>query len=235
MSLTLTTRHVGTVYIIQCTGRIVFGEDERALDAAIDHAERGFSRMVLNMSGVTRLDSMGLGLLVRQNTFLARQGGGIHLAAAPPFVTALLDLTMVSSTLRSFETEEEAILAFHDGTHAQKPVTRRDGVDMLIFDPSPDLCTFARTVLSQRGFNVRTTCSYGDARLLLRVHPADYILIGPCSAQMTPETAARGFASIVPAASILQLGPDFKSHDALQATEILLQMFNIGGQSQPPA
>ena len=233
MPLELSTRHVGSVYVIQCTGRIVFGEDERALDAAIDHAERGFSRIVLNLSGVTRLDSMGLGLLVRQTTYLARNGGGIHLAAAPSFVKDLLDLTKTSATLRSFETEEEAILAFADGAPYRRPAAGR-GPSLLIFDPSPDLCTFARTVLTQYGFNVHTTCSFGDAKLLLRVDPADYILVGPCSAQTPPEMASRGLAAIAPQASIFQLGADFKSHDALHATEILLQMFNLGGASQLP-
>lgn len=233
MSLTLSTRHVGSVYVIQCTGRIVFGDDEKALDAAIDHAERGFSRIVLNLSGLTRLDSMGLGLLVRQATYLAKHGGGIHLAAAPSFVTDLLDLTRVT-VLRSFATEEEAILAFHDGTHARRPETAR-GPSLLVFDPSPDLCTFARTVLAQHGYNVRTTCSFGDAKLLLRVDPADYILIGPCNPQLPPEMAANGLTAIAPNASILHLGPDFKSHDALHATEILLHTFGIDSAPQPPA
>jgi anti-anti-sigma factor len=234
MSLTLSTRHSGSVYVIQCTGRIVYGEEERTLDAALDHAEREFSRIVLNLSGVTRLDSMGLGLLARHSTRLAKRGGAVHLVGSPSFVTSLLDLTKLSAIIPNFENEDEAILAFHDRAPAQKSEVER-GPRLLIFDPSADLCTFARTVLSQRGFNVRTTCSFGDAKLLLRVDRADYILVGPCSAQLPPEMAARGLAAIAPQASILQLGSDFKSHDALEATELLLQMFGMGGTSQTPA
>jgi anti-anti-sigma factor len=234
MSLELTTRHVGSVYIIQCTGRIVFGDDERILDAALDHAERGFCRIVLNLSAVTRLDSMGLGLLTRHATRLAKEGGGIHLAASPSFVTTLLDLTQMSAIIRTFETEEEAILAFADGVRAQNS-TRPRGPSLLIFDPSPDLCTFARTVLSQRGFNVRSTCSFGDAKLLLRVDSADYILVGPCSAQLPSEMVAHGLGAIAPNASILHLGADFKSHDALEASRRLLDLFGMTGSSQMPA
>jgi hypothetical protein len=47
--------------------------------------------------------------------------------------------------------------------------------------------------------------------------------------------AARGLAAIAPQASILQLNSDFKSHDALEATELLLEMFGMGGTSQAPA
>ena len=234
MSLTLSTRHVGSVYIIQCTGRIVYGDDERTLDAALDHAERGFSRIVLNLSAVTRLDSMGLGLLTRHATRLAKEGGALHLAASPSFVTSLLDLTQMSAIIRSFESEDEAILAFSDGVRTQNSARGR-GPNLLIFDPSPDLCTFARTVLSQRGFNVRSTCSFGDAKLLLRVDSADYILVGPCTAQLPPDMAANGLAAIAPHASVLQLGSDFKSHDALEASKRLLEMFGISDASQNPA
>ena len=234
MSLTLSTRHIGSVYVIQCTGRIVYGEEERTLDAALEHAERGFSRVVLDLSGITRLDSMGLGLLARHATRLAKRGGAIHLAGSPPFVTTLLDLTRMSAIIPNFESEDEAILAFLDRSPAPKSEAER-GPRLLIFDPSADLCTFARTVLSQRGFNVQTTCSFGDAKLLLRVDRADYILVGPCSIQLPSETAARGLAAIAPQASILQLSSDFKSHDALQATELLLQMFGMGDTPQVPA
>jgi hypothetical protein len=40
---------------------------------------------------------------------------------------------------------------------------------------------------------------------------------------------------MAPQVSVLQLTPDFKSHDALHATELLLQMFGMGSASQAPA
>lgn len=231
MPLTLSTRHLGSVYVVHCSGPIVHGQEAAALDAALDHAERQFSRIVLNVSAISRLDSMGLGLLVRHSTRVAKRGGGIHLAGSPPFVTNLLDLTRVNTIIPNFADEDGAIQSFLRGHSAETPGNR--GPRLLIFDPSADLCTFARTVLSQHGFSVRTTCSFADARLLLRVDRADFILIGPCNAQLPPETAARELAAISPQASILQLDPDFKSRDALDASERLLQMFGMNGSSLP--
>jgi anti-anti-sigma factor len=233
MPLTLSTRHLGSVYVVHCAGPIVHGQEAAALDAALDHAERQFSRIVLNVSGVSRLDSMGLGLLVRHSTRVAKRGGAIHLAGSPPFITNLLDLTRVSAIIPSFADEDEAIRSFLSGNSTEKPADR--GPRLLIFDPSADLCTFARTILSQHGFSVRTTCSFADARLLLRVDRADYILVGPCNSQLPSETAARDLAAVAPQAAILQLSQDFKSHDALHASELLLQMFGINGASQLPA
>ena len=83
-----------------------------ALDATLDHAERTFSRIVLNVSDISRLDSMGLGLLVRHSTRVAKRGGAIHLAGSPPFVTNLLDLTKLSSIIPNFANEDEAIRLF---------------------------------------------------------------------------------------------------------------------------
>lgn len=230
MPLTLSTRHCGSVYIVQCAGPIVHGEEEAALDATLDHAERTFSRIVLNMSDISRLDSMGLGLLVRHSTRVAKRGGAIHLAGSPPFVTNLLNLTQVSRIIPNFADEDAAILSFLDRTATEKSSER--GPRILIFDPSPDLCTFARTILSQRGFSVRTTCSFADARLLLRVDRTDYILVGPCTTQLPPSTVASELAALAPQATILQLDANFKSRDALEASETLLQMFGITGASQ---
>jgi anti-anti-sigma factor len=232
MPLTLSTRHCGSVYVVQCAGLIVHGEEERALDATLDHAERTFSRIVLNVSDISRLDSMGLGLLVRHSTRVAKRGGAIHLAGSPPFVTNLLDLTQVCKIIPNFADEDEAILSFLGTATAERPSER--GPRLLVFDPSADLCLFARTILAHRGFSVRTTCSFGDAKLLLRVDRADFILVGPCNAQLPPAIVASELAALAPQASIMQLDADFKSRDALQASESLLQMFGVSGASQLP-
>ncbi|HZQ44300.1 MAG TPA: STAS domain-containing protein [Acidobacteriaceae bacterium] len=232
MPLTLSTRHYGSVYVVQCAGPIVHGEEEQALDATLDHAERTFSRIVLNVSGISRLDSMGLGLLVRHSTRVAKRGGAIHLAGSPPFVTNLLDLTRVRTIIPTFANEDEAIQSFLGRPSPEKPA--EPGPRLLIFDPSADLCTFARTVLSQHGFSVRTTCSFSDAKLLLRVDRPDHILVGPCTTQLPSDTVAQELAAIAPQASILQLDSDFKSRDALEASQTLLQMFGITNSSQLP-
>lgn len=234
MPLTLTPRHSGSVYILDCAGEIVYGPEERALEAALEHAQHQFSRFVLNLSGVTRLDSMGLGLLVRHYTRIARRGGAIHLAGSPDFVTNLLDLTRLSTTIPNFDTEDEAILSFQNRAAATTSDARR-GPRLLVFDPSPDLCIFARSILSRHGFDVRTTCAFGDAKLLLRADQVDFVLVGPGTAQLPPEVAARDLSAAAPRASILQLGTDFMSHDATKATEILLEVCGLSGTSQLPS
>jgi anti-anti-sigma factor len=230
MSLTLTSRFCGNVYIIHCAGRIVAGKNEMTLEAALDHAEREFTRLVLNLSEVTRMDSIGLGLLVRHLSRLHKRGGAIRLAAPQPFVAHLLGITKLSTLLRCYPTEEEAILSFL-GQHTPHNTEEKRGPRILVFDQSADLCMFVRTVLAQHGFDVRTSCSFRDAKILLRADEVDYVLVGPGTPQLSSEKVAKEMSALAPKATALQLSPDFKAHDAIDAAEALLQMFRVGGTS----
>ena len=78
MLLSLKSRFVGNVYVIECVGRIVLGEEVKALEAALEVAEREFTQIVLNLSEVSRLDSIAMGLLVRYAERLGKRGGAGH-------------------------------------------------------------------------------------------------------------------------------------------------------------
>src|SRR6202035_5362547 len=112
MLLKLTSRFVGDVYVIECVGRVVLGDEVKALETALVVAEREFARIVLNLGEVNRLGSIAMGLLVRYAERLGKRGGGLRLAAPPAFVTNLLNMTKLSGMLPSYLTEEEAIVSF---------------------------------------------------------------------------------------------------------------------------
>ena len=228
MLLSLHSRFVGNVYVIQCTGRIVLGEEVKALEAALDQGAHEFSRFVLNMGELDRLDSIGIGLLVRYAERMRKRGGDIRVAAPPPFLVKLLDMTKLSSLLQSHPTEEEAILSFLKERPAEKTQERR-GASVLVVDESADMCVFVRTVLSRHGFDVRSTCSFRDAKILLGVEDVDYILVGPGTPQLSPEMVVRSLAALAPRATALRLAADFRIRDAHEATEALLQMFRVTG------
>lgn len=230
MSLAVTSRFCGNVYIIACEGRIMAGHESTILEAALDQAEQEFSCFVLNLSKVSRMDSMGLGLLVRHGTRLANRRGSIRLADPQPFVAHLLTITKLNGFLKSYPTEAEAIESFL-GPCPPPTKEAKTGPTLLVFDQSPDLCIFVRTVLAQHGFNVKTVCSLRDAKVLLCADKVDYILIGPCTPQLTSQMVAKQLASLAPKAAALQLSPDFHSNNATQAAQTLLQMLGIGGVS----
>ena len=230
MLLTLKSRFVGNVYVIQCVGRIVLGEEVKALEAAMEFAEREFTQIVLNLSEVNRLDSIAMGLLVRYAERLGKRGGGLRLAGPPAFVTNLLNMTKLSTMLPGYATEEEAIVSFLQQGSGQEAQERR-GPRVLLFDESADLCAFVRTVLMGQGYDVRSTCSFRDAKILLRVDAVEYIVVGPSTPRLSAETVVQSLAALSPKANVLQLAADFKIRDAQEATDALLEMFGGGAAS----
>ena len=226
MPLTLKSRFVGNVYIIQCSGRIVIGPEVKELEAALDDAAHEFSRFVLSLAELTRLDSIGLGLLVRFTERLHKRGGDIRLAAPPAFLVTLLELTQLSSTLRCFATEEEAILSFLKQRPAEDAAAQKQrGPRVLFLDESSELCVFVRTILRQQGLDVRSSCSFSDARLLLQVDTVDYLLVGPGTPERSSAKVLGSLTPLAPKAIALHLDDDFKDRDAQDATNALLQLF----------
>ena len=224
MLLSLNSRFVGNVYIIRCVGRVVLGDEVKSLETMLETGTREFNKVVLDLSEVNRLDSIAMGLLVRYAERLGKAGGGLRLAAAPPFVVNLLNMTKLSTILPSYATEEEAIVSFLKQRSAGEAQETR-GARVIVVDESADLCTFVRTVLTQHGYDVKSTCSFRDARILLGVDSVEYILVGPGNPQLSSETVLKTLTGLAPNAKALQLAADFKIRDAREATDALLQMF----------
>jgi anti-anti-sigma factor len=228
MLLALKSRFVGNVYVIECVGRVVLGEEVKSLEAALEFAEREFTQIVLNLTEVNRLDSIAMGLLVRYAERLGKRGGGLRLAGSPAFVTNLLNMTKLSTMLPNYATEEEAIVSFLQETSGRTTQERR-GPRVLIFDESADLCVFVRTVLMGQGYDVRSTCSFRDAKILLRVEGVEYIVVGPSTPRLSADTVVQSLTALSPNANVRQLAPDFKIRDAQEATDALLEMFGGRG------
>ena len=141
-------------------------------------------------------------------------------------MTNLLNITKLSGLLQSFPTEDEAIVSFLKQGAGQESM-RRSGPRVLVFDESPDLCVFVRTVLVAHGFDVRSTCLFRDARILLGVDGVDYIVVGPSTPQLSAEKVVASLTALSPKAKPMRLDADFKIRDAREATNALLHMFNL--------
>ena len=111
MPLDLTTQFTDNIYVLHCDGAIVLGPEATALEALLERSSHATSRIILNLSKVLRLDSMGLGLIVRHMAALRKRGGDLRLAAPSPFVVSLLEHTLLSTVLQSFPTDKEALIS----------------------------------------------------------------------------------------------------------------------------
>ena len=112
MKLSLETRNRGDVMIVYCQGRIVYRDEAAALSRLVEEVlERG-SKVVLDLSGVTSIDSAGIGELISLHTRAQSQNAVLKYASPRPLVRDLLDLTNVDSVLEIHSGVSEALAAF---------------------------------------------------------------------------------------------------------------------------
>ena len=109
MNLSLETRQSGEVMVIHCEGRIVYRDEAAALSRAVGKALQHTRGVVLDLAGVRRVDSAGLGELVLVHTSAESEGKTVKLAGANAHVRELLKLTNLSSVLESYPSVAEAI------------------------------------------------------------------------------------------------------------------------------
>lgn len=230
MALSLDTRFCGDVFILSCRGQIMIGPDVQALEACLHQAEREFSRLVFTLGQVTRLDSTGLGMIVRQLDKLRRRGGDLRIAEPPPFLSQLLGITRLAGFLKTFPTEDEAVQSFLSEPAAGAAFDT-PGRRVLVIDPSADLGAFVRAVLTQHGYQVGCASLLHDARMLLRFRPADFIVFGPDTDHAAAQAGMQALQSIAPQAVALELTPEFRAFDALRGAEVLLELFQAGAPS----
>jgi anti-sigma B factor antagonist len=223
MSLSVDARHCGTVYVIRCTGRIVAGEELGVLEASISRGLREFLRFVLHVGDVNRLDSTGVGLLVRFLSHTRNRGGDFRLAAAPPFLSDLLRMTKLAGIFRVYDSEEEAIVSFLKEPKAASPGDASVGPMALFVDQSPDLCAFVRALLHHHGYEVLSTCRIHDAKMLLAATKFDYIVLGPDSSKLPSDNVVAALKSLASGAATVQLQSGFKYEDPERAGLELLR------------
>jgi len=161
---------------------------------------------------------------VRYSDRMRRRGGDLRLAAPPKFLMDLLKITKVGASLESYTTEDQAIQSYLRERPARKAQAKQ-GPRVIVVDESADLCVFVRTVLTQHGYDVRSTCSFRDAKTLLQVDGVEYILVGPSTPQLSAETVLNSLTALAPMAKALQLDPEFKIRDVQEASDALLQLF----------
>jgi len=114
MQLKLTVRTVQDILVVNCDGRVVFGEESAELRDSVRKLLGQNSQIVLNLGGVTYIDSGGLGTLVSLYTTAHNAGGAIKLCNLTQRVGDLLQVTKLLTVFEVYPTEEEAIRSFRE-------------------------------------------------------------------------------------------------------------------------
>ncbi|HXM66105.1 MAG TPA: STAS domain-containing protein [Candidatus Acidoferrum sp.] len=112
MQLKLATRNKDGVLLVDCNGRIVFGEESSLLRDTVKKAISENNRIVLNLGEVNYIDSGGLGTLVALHTTARNAGGTIKLASLTRRVVDLLQITKLLTVFDVYNSEAEAVESF---------------------------------------------------------------------------------------------------------------------------
>ena len=112
MSLKVTARTTDGVKVIDCAGRIVFGDESSQLRDAVKKDLADSNRIVLNLADVTYIDSGGIGTMVGLFTSARNAGGDIKLANLTKRVSDLLQITKLITVFESYDDVPKAVAAF---------------------------------------------------------------------------------------------------------------------------
>jgi anti-sigma B factor antagonist len=106
-------RQNGDVTILDLSGRITIGSGEEALRSNMQEIlNSGAKKVVINMGGVTMIDSSGIGELVSAYTTATNRGTKLKLANLPAKVSDILTITQLITVFDVYDSEAEAVQSF---------------------------------------------------------------------------------------------------------------------------
>ena len=111
--MTVNERTSGSTTILDLAGNITIGENADILrDKVRSLLQQGQKRIVVNLAGVSYMDSAGLGELVRSHATAAQQGAALKLTNVTKRLQDLLVITKLSTVFDSYDDEAAAIASF---------------------------------------------------------------------------------------------------------------------------
>lgn len=112
LKLSVEARNHGDVIVVHCQGRIVYRDEAAALSRVVGEVLHNGSKIVLDLGGVSAMDSAGIGELALLQTWARERNAELKCAAPSTVVRTLLDLTNLDSVLEVHETLQAALESF---------------------------------------------------------------------------------------------------------------------------
>lgn len=111
--ITIGIHYLGTVASLDMRGKFIKGQGGFQLQMLVDKVlQAGTSKILLNLTEVPIIDSMGIGEIVRAFKRVQEAGGSLKLVGVTDRVYGALKITQLLDLIESFETEEEAAASF---------------------------------------------------------------------------------------------------------------------------
>lgn len=113
MSLQMITRTFAAVLVVECSGRLVLGEESANLRHLVRDLLNEHKQVVLDLGKVTYIDSSGLGVLVGLYAAAQKVGGAVKIANLNLQLRDMLQITKVVTVFELFDRAEDAAASFN--------------------------------------------------------------------------------------------------------------------------
>jgi anti-sigma B factor antagonist len=113
MGLQIATRHAGDVTILDLQGRATIGPTNDNLSANLRKLiDAGESKILLNLTGATQIDSSSISTIVRAFVSVRNRGGSLKLLKPSGNVKMVLEMLRLLNVIPNFDNEETALMSF---------------------------------------------------------------------------------------------------------------------------
>jgi len=114
LKLSLETRNHGDIIVVHGEGRIVYRDEAAALSHLVGEILQHASKLVLDLSGVSSMDSAGIGELALVQTWADGKNANLKCAGPNSLVSDLLDLTNLDRVIDIHPSVDDAIEALRE-------------------------------------------------------------------------------------------------------------------------
>jgi len=109
----ISKRDIGNVTVLELKGKVMIGSGDVALREAVEDAvNSGTRNLLVDLKGVSKMDSSGLGELIAAHNTVTEDGGTIKLANMPSKLHNVFGITQIVSVFEVFDDMDEALASF---------------------------------------------------------------------------------------------------------------------------
>ena len=113
MNMTINTKQMGDVTIVDISGRIVLGEESAALRGLVhDLLNREHKKILFNLGKVDYIDSSGLGRLISAFISVRKENGELKLLNLNKNIHDPMEITKLYTIFEIMDDEKVAICSF---------------------------------------------------------------------------------------------------------------------------
>jgi anti-anti-sigma factor len=101
------------VFVVQPVGRLVMGRPCQEIEWLVDELVRGnIRKLVMDLGGVDRVDSTGIGVIVTSSGKIKKAGGEMRVCGVKGMVHDMMHTANIHRIISFHETMEEAAASF---------------------------------------------------------------------------------------------------------------------------